>query len=103
MDLPNLKYSYSFFGTTTNIRYYTITDVCTTVLLPTIPSSDDDSAFRRGFGAEASLSLAHSAPAVSHDFVRLLSLNGIDISTLMLLELYLGSFPCIIGLYTPII
>ena len=53
-------------------RYLTITVVCTTALLPTKPSSDDDdSGFRHGFGAEASLPLAQSAPAVSHDTTRL--------------------------------
>ena len=41
-------------------RYHTITDVCTTGLLPTKPSSDDDSGFRHGFGAEASLPIALS-------------------------------------------
>ena len=34
-------------------------------------SSDDDSGFRHGFGAEASKPLAQSAPAVSHDTTRL--------------------------------
>ena len=29
--------------------YHTITDVCTTALLLTKPSSDDDSGFRHGF------------------------------------------------------
>ena len=48
-------------------RYHTKTDVYTTALLLTKPSSDDDSGFRHGFGAEASLPLTHSAPAVSHD------------------------------------
>ena len=52
-------------------RYHTITDVYTTALLLTKPSSDDDSGFRHGFGAEASLPLAQSAPAVSHDTTRL--------------------------------
>ena len=52
-------------------RYHIITDVCTTALLPIKPSSDDDSGFRHGFGAEASLPLAQSAPAVSHDTTRL--------------------------------
>ena len=51
--------------------YHTITDVYTTALLPTKPSSDDDSGFRHGFGAEASLPLAQSAPAVSHDTTKL--------------------------------
>ena len=40
---------------------------CTTALLPTKPSSDDDSRFE----AEAPLPLAQSAPAVSHDTTRL--------------------------------
>ena len=39
--------------------------------LLTKPSSDDDSEFRYGFGAEVSLPLAQSAPAVSHDTTRL--------------------------------
>ena len=52
-------------------RYHTITDVYTTALLLTKPSSDDDSGFRYGFGAEASLPLTLSAPAVSHETSRL--------------------------------
>ena len=36
-------------------RYHTITDVYITALLLTKHSSDDDSGFRHGFGAEASL------------------------------------------------
>ena len=52
-------------------RYYTITDVYTTALLLTKPSSDDDSGFKRGFRAEASLPLTQSASAVSHDTTRL--------------------------------
>ena len=51
--------------------YHTVTDVCTTALLPTKPSSDDDSEFSHGFGAEASLPLAQSTPAISHDTTRL--------------------------------
>ena len=47
------------------------TNTARAVLLPTKPSSDDDSGFRHGFGAEASLPLAQSAPAVSHDTTRL--------------------------------
>ena len=52
-------------------RYPTIIDVYTTALLLTKPSSDDDSGFRHGFGAETSLPLAQSTPAVSHDTTRL--------------------------------
>ena len=52
-------------------RYHTITDVYTTALLLTKPLSDDDSGFRYGFGAEASLPLTKSAPAVSHNTTRL--------------------------------
>ena len=59
------------------------------VLLPTKPSSDDDSGLRHGFGTEASIPLAQSAPS---DFVGLSSLNEIAISTLMQLEPYLGSY-----------
>ena len=53
------------------MRYHTITDVCKIALLYTKPSADDDSGFRHGFGAEASLPLAQSSPAVSHDTIRL--------------------------------
>ena len=53
------------------MRYHTITDVCTTALLLRKPSSDDDSRFRDGFGTEASLPLAQSVPAISHDTTRL--------------------------------
>ena len=52
-------------------RYPTITDVCTTALLQTKPSSDVDSGFKHGFGDEASLPLAQSTPAVSHNSTRL--------------------------------
>ena len=41
-----------------------MTDVYTAALLPTKPSSDND------FGAEASLPLTQSAPAVTHDTTR---------------------------------
>ena len=52
-------------------RHHTKTYVCTSALLPTKPSSDDDSGFRHGFGAEATLPLGQSAPAVIHDTTRL--------------------------------
>ena len=52
-------------------RYHTITDVYTTVLLLTKPSSDDDSGFRHSFGDESLSPLTQSAPAVSHDTTRL--------------------------------
>ena len=52
-------------------RYHTITDVYTTALLLTKPSSDDDTGFVHGFRAEASLPLAQNAPAVSQDTTRL--------------------------------
>ena len=48
-----------------------MTDVYTTALLPTKPSSDDDSGFRHGFGAKALLPLTQSAPAVTHNTTRL--------------------------------
>ena len=51
-------------------RYHTITDVYTIALLLTKPSSDDDTGFRYGFGAEASLPLTQSAPAVCRDTTR---------------------------------
>ena len=43
----------------------------TIALLLTKPLLDDDSGFRHGFGAEASLPLAQNAPAVSHNTTRL--------------------------------
>ena len=48
-----------------------MTDVYTAALLPRKPLSDDDSGFRHGFGAEASLPLTQSAPAVTNDTTRL--------------------------------
>ena len=62
---------YSFPWSTCLNRYHTITDVDTTALLLTKPLSDDDSGFRHGFGAEASLPLTRSAPTVSHNTTRL--------------------------------
>ena len=53
------------------MRYHTITDVYTTALLLTNLSSDDYFEFRHGFGAEASLTLTQSTPAVSHDTTKL--------------------------------
>ena len=65
-------YIYIYTHTHTYVyRYHTITDVCTTALLPIKPSSDDDSGFRHGFRVKASLPLALSALAVSHDTTRL--------------------------------
>ena len=52
-------------------RYHTITDVNTTALLLTKPSSDGDSGFRHGFRAEASLPLTQRASAVSDDTTRI--------------------------------
>ena len=48
-----------------------MTHVYTAVLLPTKHSSDDDSGIKHGFGAEASLPLTQSTPAVIHDTTRL--------------------------------
>ena len=48
-----------------------MTAIYTVALQPTKPSSGDDSGFRHGFGAEASLPLTQSAPVVSHDTTRL--------------------------------
>ena len=71
----HLDRCYQFFSTHTHTyiysRYHTITDVCTTALLPTKPSSDDDSGFKHSFRVEASLPLTKSAPAVSYDTTRL--------------------------------
>ena len=50
-------------------KYPTMTDVCIAVLLPTKPSSDDDSRFRHGFRVETSLLLTQSGPAVTHDTI----------------------------------
>ena len=49
--------------------------IYTAALLPTKSSSDDDSGFRHGFGAETSLQLIPSAPAVTHDTTRLHWIN----------------------------
>ena len=69
---PAYIYVYIYIYIYIYSRYHTITDVYTTAsLLLTKPSSDDDSGFRHGFGAEASLPLTQSAPAVSHDTTRL--------------------------------
>ena len=46
-------------------------DVCTTALLTTKPSSDDDSEFRHGFEAKASLTLVQNASAVTFNTTRL--------------------------------
>ena len=51
--------------------HHTLTDIYTAALLPKKPSSGDDSGFRHGFGAEALLLLNPSAPAVTHDTIRL--------------------------------
>ena len=48
-----------------------MTDVYTAALLPTKPLSDDDPGVKHGFGAEASLPLTLSAPAVTRDTTRL--------------------------------
>ena len=46
-------------------------DVCTASLLPTKSTSDQDSWFRHGFGAEISLTLTLSAPGVTNNTTRL--------------------------------
>ena len=66
-----IAFAYLFIGMFDIYRYHIITDVYTIALLLTKPSSDDDSGFRYGFGAEASLPLTQSSPAVSHDNTRL--------------------------------
>ena len=48
-----------------------MTDLYTAVLLSIKLSSDDDSGFRHGFGADASLPQTQRAPAVTHDTTRL--------------------------------
>ena len=48
-----------------------MTDVYTAASLLTKPSSDDDSEFRHGFGAKASLPQDLGAPSVSHETTRL--------------------------------
>ena len=48
-----------------------MTYLCIAVLLTTKPSSDDDSGFMHGFGAEASLPLAQSTPELFNDTTRL--------------------------------
>ena len=48
-----------------------MTDVYAAALFPTKLSSDDDSGFRHGFRAKASLPLTQSASAVTHNTTRL--------------------------------
>ena len=67
-----------------------MTDVYTAALLPTKPSSDDDSGFRHGFGAEASLPLTRNAPAVTYDTTRRHSM-GLLVRTLS--WIFLRYFP----------
>ena len=47
-----------------------MTDVYTAALFPTKPSNDD-SRFRHGFRVEETLPLSQSAPAVTHNTIRL--------------------------------
>ena len=51
--------------------YHTMIDVYIAALLPTKPSSNDDSGFRHCFVTEASLPITQSAPPVTHDITRL--------------------------------
>ena len=48
-----------------------MTAVQTAVFLLTKPLLDNDSGFKHGFGAKATLSLTQSTPAVSHDTISL--------------------------------
>ena len=50
---------------------YNLTDVYTAALFLRKLSSDDDSEFRNGIGAEASLPLLQSPPVVIHNITRL--------------------------------
>ena len=47
-------------------RYHTKSDVCTTALLRTKPSPDDDSGFGQGFEEKVSLLLARNSPEQGH-------------------------------------
>ena len=74
-----------------------MTAVQTAVLLPTKPSSDDDSEIMYSFGAEVSSPPIHRVSAVSHDatphnFGDLSLIGKNAISMLMQLGPYLGSF-----------
>ena len=51
-------------------RYYTITSVCTTALLPTKPSSDDDS-IQVWFRGRSIITTGPETPVVYHDTTRL--------------------------------
>ena len=57
-------------------KYHTMTDADRAALLLTKPSSDSNSGFRHGFGAEASLPLTQSAPVITHDINRLFVLTS---------------------------
>ena len=54
----------NYLGGLSYQKLYTKTATKEAALLPVKSSSDDDSGFRHGFGAEASLPLTQSAPAV---------------------------------------
>ena len=65
-----------------------MTDVIYTVaLLPTKPSSDDDSGFRHSFRAQESLPLIQSIPAQTHNTTRHTHVF-ISICTLIYLHIY---------------
>ena len=52
-------------------EYHTMTDIYTAALLPKKPSSGDDSGFKHGFCAAVLFLQTPSAPAVTHDTIRL--------------------------------
>ncbi len=76
-------------------RYHTITDVYTTALLLTKPSSDDDSGFRHGFEVEVTLLLIQGAPAIPHYTIRFVGLSSLcrnAVSILIRLSFMLNPF-----------
>ena len=79
-------------------RYQTMTDVYTVALLPTKPSSDDDSGFRPMPFRESIITTNPECPSSNSQYHQILldwRHSGIAISMLMHKEPFLGSFLCI--------
>ena len=71
LDKVTRTHTHTHTHTHIYIYIYTRTAAKIAVLLRIKSSSNDDSWFRHGLGAEASLPLTHGAPAVSHNTTRL--------------------------------
>ena len=76
----------------------------TAALLSIKPLSDDDTRFRHGFGAEASLLLAQSALAVTHDTTSLcwIVISHIHADIYVSIYLYIYLIPIFHNWYIPV-